>query len=129
MHQVPIVVDYCTKYEQNQPIFFGGIATKIKFKKDIARITQIWHRARYFYMHLQHMVPDYCMNKINPFFAAILHQVHEMCDKSGHTYSNLAQGQILFCKHDQCMVPDNSTKYEQNHHILFRDIATNTQNL
>ena len=27
MHQVPILIDYCTKYEQNQPILFHNIAT------------------------------------------------------------------------------------------------------
>ena len=27
------------------------------------------------------------------------------------------------------MVPDNCTKYQQNHHILLGDITTNTQNL
>ena len=42
-HQVPIVVDYCTKYEQNQPILFCDIATNIKFKKNIdIASTQIW---------------------------------------------------------------------------------------
>ena len=44
MHQanVPIVVDYCTKYEQKQPLLKFGNRTTC-----------------YFYTHQQHMVPDY----------------------------------------------------------------------
>ena len=60
MHQVPIVVDYCIKYQQNQPILLWDIAPKIKFKKYIAIITQIWHSQIILYMHQQHMVSDYC---------------------------------------------------------------------
>ena len=36
---------------------------------------------------------------------------------------------MLFYKHDQRIVSDNCTKYEQNHHTLLQDITTNTQNL
>ena len=36
---------------------------------------------------------------------------------------------MLFYKHKQHIVPDNCTKYEQNHHILLWDITTNTQNV
>ena len=36
---------------------------------------------------------------------------------------------MLFYKHEQCMIPDNCTKYEQNHQIVLCDITTNTQNL
>ena len=34
---------------------------------------------------------------------------------------------MLFYKHEQHIVPDNCTKYEQNHHILLQDNTTNTQ--
>ena len=44
--------------------------------------------------------------------------------KSGHNYSNLIQSQTAFYKHEQLMIPDNCTKYE-NQHILW-DITTNT---
>ena len=40
MHKVPTVVDYCTKYEQNQHSFLR-YPTNIKFKKNIATITKI----------------------------------------------------------------------------------------
>ena len=35
-YQFPLIVDYCTKYEQYQPILFCQIATNIKFKTTIA---------------------------------------------------------------------------------------------
>ena len=44
--------------------------------------------------------------------------------KSGYSYSNLAQSQMLFYKDEQCILPDNCTKYEHNHHILLQDIST-----
>ena len=29
-------------------------------------------------------------------------------------------------KHEQCMIPDTCTKYEQNNHILHRDVSDTT---
>ena len=60
MHQVPIVVTYCTKYEQNQPLIFLDIATNIKFKKNIGIIAQIWQKDKLYFTFGQHMLPDYC---------------------------------------------------------------------
>ena len=37
--------------------------------------------------------------------------------------------QRQFYQHEQCMAPDNCTKYEQNHNILLCDIKTNIKNL
>ena len=48
-HRVPIVVDYCTKYEQNKRSIHSLLQycnKHIKFKKNIAIITQMWHRAK-----------------------------------------------------------------------------------
>ena len=36
MHQVPIEVDSCTKYEQNLPILFVDITTNIYLRKILA---------------------------------------------------------------------------------------------
>ena len=41
MLKVSFAVDYCTKYEQNQPILLCDIATNIKCKTNIGIITQI----------------------------------------------------------------------------------------
>ena len=83
MHQVSIVVDYITKYEQNQSTLFWDIACNkhITFKRNIAIITQIWHRAKYYFTCVRNtwyliIVPN--MNKINPFFSVISQQIHKM---------------------------------------------------
>ena len=49
--------------------------------------------------------------------------------QSVHNYSNVVQIQMLFYKHEQHIVPDRATKYEQNHHILLCNITTNSQSL
>ena len=50
MHQAPIAVDYCTNYEQIQPILLGDMAT-----------------------NMQHMVPKIPnMNKITTFLSAYI---------------------------------------------------------
>ena len=54
------------------------------------------------------------MNKIYIFSSEISQQIQKMYEKSGHNYSNVAQSQILFYKHEKCIVPDNCTKYENN---------------
>ena len=60
------------------------------------------------------------MNKINPFFFEISISTNtQNLWKSGHNnYSNLAKSQMLFYKHEQCIIPDNCNKYEKNYHIL-----------
>ena len=74
MLQVPIVVDYCTKYEQNQLILFWDIVTNIKWRKNIGIITQSWHRSKRYSMCIGNTwylitVPN--MNTINPFLFEI----------------------------------------------------------
>ena len=75
MHQVPIMVDYCIKYEQNQPNSSLGYRKKhIKFKKNIAVITQIWNIAQCYFKcisNTQYLITVSNMNKINPFFSEI----------------------------------------------------------
>ena len=122
MHQVPIVVVSCTKYEQNQP-FVSEISQQTHkiYNMYCPRITQIWHRAKCYFTCISHtwyLITVQNMNKINLFFSEISHQIHKMYEKVAINYSNLAQSQMLFHKHEQCMLPDNGTKYEQNHHIL-----------
>ena len=46
MQQAGIVVDHCTKYEQNHPIILQDITTNTAFLDKIALITLIWHRAK-----------------------------------------------------------------------------------
>ena len=94
MHQVPIVVDYCTKYEQNQPILFWYIATNIQFMKNIDIITEIGHRATCYFTHISNTwylltVPN--MNTTNPFFSEISQQIHKSslvtCSSYDHLYA------------------------------------------
>ena len=73
-HQVHVVIDYYTKYEQNQPIPFWAIATNIKFKKNIAIIIQIWHRAKCYFTCMRnswYLITAPNMNKITTFISAI----------------------------------------------------------
>ena len=53
----------------------------------------------------------------------------DYCIKCKH-YSNLAQNQMLFYKHEQCIVPNNY-KYEKKNinHTLRWDVTTDTLNL
>ena len=39
------------------------------------------------------------------------------------------QSKMLFYKHEQHIVPDNCTNYEQKQHILLQDSTATTQNL
>ena len=57
MHQGPIMVDYGTKYEQNQPIPFWDSTANKQYWHDYSNFT---YSQTIFYMHLQHMVPNYC---------------------------------------------------------------------
>ena len=62
------------------------------------------------------------MKKITTFFTDILQ--HSKCKKNGHNYSNLTQSQILFYLHQQPMVPDYCTQFEENpssHHGRMHD--------
>ena len=78
-----------------------------------------------FYTHQQPMLTVPNMNKINPFFSEIS-QLHNMHEKVV-IITQIWQSQMLFYKHEQHIVPDTCTKYEQDHHILLCDITT--QNL
>ena len=54
------------------------------------------------------------MNKITTFFLEISQQKLKIYEKNGHTYSYLAQSQILFYMHQWPMVCDHGTQYEEN---------------
>ena len=53
------------------------------------------------------------MNKITAFFYEISQETKNWL-KNCHNYSNLAHRQILFYMHQQPMVPDHGTQYEEN---------------
>ena len=76
-------------------------------------------------MHQQQMVHHYCTkyeyNQPILFWDITTHSVW----KSSHNYSNLAQSPMVFYKHDQHMVPDKCTEYEQKDHI-FSEISQQT---
>ena len=82
MHEVPGVVDNCSKYEQNQSILFWDI-TNIKCKKNIARITlfgiepnAILYKSATHGTWLLYQI----WIKINP-FSEISRQIHKMYEK------------------------------------------------
>ena len=59
-----------------------------------------------FYIHQQHMVPDYCTK----YEQNISQQTHKIYERSVHNYSHLALSQILFNMHQQPMVSDYGTE-------------------
>ena len=71
-----------------------------------------------FYKHEQGMVhvhdncTKYEQNHDN--FSEIQQQSTQNLGKNCHNYSNLAQSQILCYMHQQPMVPNHSTRYEEN---------------
>ena len=93
IHQVPIVVDYCTNMNKITP-FFSDIATNKKFKKNIVIDAQIWHRATWYFTYVSNtLYLSNVPNKINPYFSEIsLQNVW----KNGHNYSNLIQRKCDF---------------------------------
>ena len=68
-----------------------------------------------FYIHWQHMVPDYCTKyeQNQPILLCNIATL-KIYETNGHDYSNLVQSQILFYVNQQPMVPDHSTQYEEN---------------
>ena len=102
----------------------------MKFMKNIAVATQIWHGAKCSFTDSSNTwylmtVPN--MNKIKLFFSETTNT--QTLWKSGNNYSNLVQSQMLFYKHGQCMVPNYCDKYEHNHNILLWDTTIKVQNL
>ena len=84
MCQAPVVVDYCTKYEQNQHFLFRDITRNIKYIKNIAIITQIWHEAKYCFTCISntwYLITVQNMNKSNVFFSEISQQAHKIYEK------------------------------------------------
>ena len=78
MHQFPIMVDYCAKYEQNKLILFWDISTNVGI------ITQIWHRAKWYFACIGnkwYLITWPNMNKIHTFFSEIPQQIHKMNEK------------------------------------------------
>ena len=74
-------------------------------------ISQIWHKAKcYFIVQAWYLIIVPNMNQIITFFSDISQQTLKHC----HNYSNLAQSQILFYMHQQPMIPDHGTQYEEN---------------
>ena len=62
------------------------------------------------------MVPDNC-TKYEQNHHILLQYITTNTQKlliNSHNYSNLSQSQILFYMHEQPMVPDHGTQYEEN---------------
>ena len=128
MHQTPSVVDYCTKYGQNQPFLFWDIGTNRYNLWKMAIITQIWHGAKCYFICI--IVPN--MNKINQFFSWDITTNTQNVWKSGHNYANWAQNQILVYKHKQYigtwyMVPNNKIttflRYHNKHSKCMKKLS------
>ena len=71
----------------------------IKCKKNIAIITQIWHRAQCYFTYISNTwylitVPN--MNKINPFFSEISQQIHKMYEKLATITQNWQRAKCYF---------------------------------
>ena len=84
MHQVAIVGNYWTKYEQNQHSFLRYRNKHIKVMKNITIIIQIWRRAKCYFTCVSNTwylisIPN--MNKINVFFFELSQQIHKMYEK------------------------------------------------
>ena len=72
--------------------------------KNIAKITHFWHGVKCYFTcisNTQYIILLPNMNKINTFFSEISQQTTQMYLKSGHNYSNLAENQMLFYKHER----------------------------
>ena len=106
--------------------FFSEISQHIKFMKNI---TKIWHRAKWYFTCVSNTwyintVPN--RNKIYSFFSAISH-LHKMYEKLA-TITQIWQRAkyYKFYKHEQCIIPDNCTRYYKKY-ILLVDISQQTQ--
>ena len=97
MHQAPIMVDYCIKYEPNQlhqiwtksTIVFQDITTNT-FMRNVVTISRITAN--------QCLVPDYC-TKYEHYHHILLVNITTNTQnvwKCCHTYSHLAQNQMKF---------------------------------
>ena len=69
-----------------------------------------------FYLHQQHIVPDYCTKyEQNQHILIYITTNTYTCNlwKKCHNYSNLEQNQFLYYVHQQPMVLNHGTKYEE----------------
>ena len=84
----------------------------IQFKNNIDIITKIGIVPSDIYKLKQHIVHDKCTKYEQ--IHSISQQTLNIYEKNCHNYSNLAHSQILFYLHQQTMVPDHGTQYEEN---------------
>ena len=118
MHQAPIVVDCCTKYEQN-------INKITLFFSETTNTQIVWHSGHNYsnlaqsqMLYYKHEHPWYLitvpnMNKIKT-FSDIVKQTLNIYEKNCHNYSILAQSKIPIYMHLQPLALDHGTKYEEN---------------
>ena len=113
-------------------LFFTPILQQIHNIYEKIIITQIWHRAKLYYIGISNTwypitVPN--VNNINIFFSEISQQTSNLW--KNHNYSNMAQNQILVCVQQQPMVSDHGTKYKDNpscyHRGMHKDGQTDWQ--
>ena len=109
---LPSVVDNGEIWTKSTHSFLRYLNKHIKFKKNVAIIIQIWHRAKCYFTYQQHryLITVRNINKNQPILWNITTNIQNVW-KIGHNYSNLAKCQMLFYKHEQCIIPD--TKYEK----------------
>ena len=76
-----------------------------------------------FYIHQQHMIPDYCTKyEYQLILSDITQNKHNMYEKVSIITQPWHRAKCYFT-HEQCMVPDNCIKYEQSHHIFCSEIS------
>ena len=119
-------------------LFFLTYCNKhMKFKKNIAIITQTWLRAKWYFTYLSntwYLITVLNMNKINLFFAEISQQIHNMYEKEVATinqiwhraksyFTNIRNAQYLIIVPNQT----NCTQYEENAFSLHGEMCKDGQ--
>ena len=82
--QVPSVVDNYEIWTKSTHSFLRYHNKHTKCKKNLAIITQIWHRVKYYFTYISNTwylitVPN--RNKSNPFFSELSQQIQQMYEK------------------------------------------------
>ena len=96
--------------------------------KKVAIITQIWHRAKYYFTSMSnewYLITVTNMTTITKFFSELSQQILQIY---GHNYSNLAWSQILFMyiSRPWCLiiVPTMKTNPSSHHGGMCKDRQT-----
>ena len=116
-----MVLDYCTKYELNQPILLWDIKTNAQdVWKSSHNYSNLKQSQMQIYWHKQHVISDNC-NKYDHNHHIVLWDITTNTKNlwnHGHNYSNLAQSQILFYMHQLLLIPDLGTQYMYEENLV-----------